>query len=573
MATFTAVLGRARAAWSVRWIRYGVLASGLGLVFLAGAAAAAIALKGDRLLALVGGGAEESGAADGLGWRTVDTIHHRIAVGEIPLGNVDGGATGGGIEAYGDNFIYASANGQIAVFDRTSGALDYVPLRVPMDYDRLRDEVFADKIRFNQNWYRVQDILLLDRAAAETVLLVSHNRLIEETGEMCTAVSRIAVALTAEGRVVFPTDQWEEVYLTEPCIKLPDFEWSYHGHMSGGRMLADGEGRILMTVGEYGAVFYGAPEIAQASAPTPFGKLLRIDLETGEATAVAGGLRNAQGLARTADGRLWSSEHGPRGGDEVNLIRPGADYGWPNVSYGDNYGRPLPLNPVQGRHDGYEPPAYSFVPSVGLASIAAVPDQGGFELWRGDLVTVALANGAAYRLRPEGDRITFAEPIPLGPRLRDIIALDDGGFAILTGDRSILLLQDKARLDAVMAGYASEVRPGPTVAERVQAAEAASRSYSWGRDLFREHCSTCHDLEGDDRAGPALAGVVGRPVGASATYPYSAALEAASGRWSRTRLNRYIEDPQAVFPGTTMAARRMNEYQRAALIDYLADPD
>ena len=74
-------------------------------------------------------------------------------------------------------------------------------------------------------------------------------------------------------------------------------------------------------------------------APTPtLGKLVRIELASGRAEIVASGFRNPQGFVRDADGNLWQTEHGPQGGDELNLLKPNLNYGWPYVTLGNRYG-------------------------------------------------------------------------------------------------------------------------------------------------------------------------------------------------------------------------------------------
>jgi glucose/arabinose dehydrogenase len=119
-------------------------------------------------------------------------------------------------------------------------------------------------------------------------------------------------------------------------------------------------------------------------SPSP-GKVVAIDLVTKAARIIASGLRNPQGLLAARDGTIWLTEHGPQGGDEINIVREGANYGWPYVTYCTEYGwRPLrnwPLNPVQGRHDGYERPAFVFVPSIGISNLIQ-PDSREFPLWR-----------------------------------------------------------------------------------------------------------------------------------------------------------------------------------------------
>jgi len=88
-----------------------------------------------------------------------------------------------------------------------------------------------------------------------------------------------------------------------------------------------------------------------------YGKTILIHLDDGTSEIYSLGHRNPQGLYVTPEGAIWSTEHGPQGGDELNLIVRGANYGWPLVTYGTDYGSAAwPLSHVQGRHDGYQQP-------------------------------------------------------------------------------------------------------------------------------------------------------------------------------------------------------------------------
>ena len=105
-------------------------------------------------------------------------------------------------------------------------------------------------------------------------------------------------------------------------------------------------------------------------ADSHIGKLVRIELTSGEVEIIAGGFRNPQGFARDADGKLWETEHGPQGGDELNLVRPGLNYGWPYVTHGIQYGNKIwPYSETQGRHDEFEKPVYAWIPAIGISNL------------------------------------------------------------------------------------------------------------------------------------------------------------------------------------------------------------
>ena len=107
-------------------------------------------------------------------------------------------------------------------------------------------------------------------------------------------------------------------------------------------MLTDGPDHLLVTIGDHRWGWAESLSLYEQIPGSHMGKLVRVAIETGDTETLTLGHRNPQGLARDKDGNLWSTEHGPQGGDELNLLEPGGNYGWPHVSYGVDYGRKLP---------------------------------------------------------------------------------------------------------------------------------------------------------------------------------------------------------------------------------------
>ena len=137
------------------------------------------------------------------------------------------------------------------------------------------------------------------------------------------------------------------------------------------------------------------------------------------------GHRNPQGLAFDAStGELWESEHGPRGGDELNLVSPGRNYGWPLVTHGMNYDG----TPVSARTDapGLEPPASHWTPSIAVSPLHFYRGDA-FPRWKNQLFVGSLAQQKLFRMSVEGGRVTHAELVfeKLG-RIRDIKTGPDG---------------------------------------------------------------------------------------------------------------------------------------------------
>ncbi len=141
------------------------------------------------------------------------------------------------------------------------------------------------------------------------------------------------------------------------------------------------------------------------------------------------GHRNPYGLAFAPDGTLWESEMGPMGGDELNVLKPGLNYGWPAVSYGDNYdGSPIP-KPAAG--DGYEPSKMWWTPVIAAAGMIFYSGDV-FADWKGDVVLTGLQSQGLVRVRITNGTPAEVQRISLGTRTRDVAQGPDGSLWVLT---------------------------------------------------------------------------------------------------------------------------------------------
>lgn len=141
------------------------------------------------------------------------------------------------------------------------------------------------------------------------------------------------------------------------------------------------------------------------------------------------GHRNSYGLAFGPDGRLWSSEMGPFGGDELNVLVAGRNYGWPLVSNGDNYDRTSIPDHKSG--DGFEAPKVSWTPVIAPAGMLFYKG-GEFADWRGSVLLTGLQSKGLVRVSIGQDGAQEAQRLDLGTRIRDIAEAPDGSLWILT---------------------------------------------------------------------------------------------------------------------------------------------
>lgn len=226
--------------------------------------------------------------------------------------------------------------------------------------------------------------------------------------------------------------QVQPIFTTQPA-KSGDA----HG---GGRMMKLADGTLLLTLGDG---FFFREESQKLDSH--MGTIVRMNTD-GSVPAdnpfvgregvlpeiYSYGHRHVQGLALDGD-RLLAHEHGPRGGDEINLIEPGRNYGWPVITYGRDYSRAL-ISPFTER-EGMEQPLLVWTPSIAPAGLALY-DGDLFPQWRGSLLVAALAEKSLRRVeladgRPGRQEVLLEE---LGERMRDVRVGPDGAIYLATDE-------------------------------------------------------------------------------------------------------------------------------------------
>ena len=150
------------------------------------------------------------------------------------------------------------------------------------------------------------------------------------------------------------------------------------------------------------------------------------------------GHRNLLGIAFDAQGNLWEQEMGPKGGDEVNLILPGRNYGWPKVSNGSHYdGRDIPDHKPG---DGFEPPKVSWNPVISPGGLIAYSGAM-FPQWKGDLFIGGLSSESLVRVDVNGTNASKGDQWPMGKRIRDVEQGPDGAIWVLEDGEGARLLK------------------------------------------------------------------------------------------------------------------------------------
>lgn len=261
------------------------------------------------------------------------------------------------------------------------------------------------------------------------------------------ASSRTIYFSYAEGTADANNTALARAQLSEDLTALENVEDIFHvnfekarGIHFGGRILFNPDGTLFLTLGDGG----GYQDEAQ-NPENHLGAVVRLNLdgsipgdnpmiENGAPGVYSFGHRNAQGIARNpVTGSIWEIEHGARGGDEINILAAGENYGWPVITYGINYNGTI-ISEERAR-EGMIQPVWYWNPSIAPSGMAFYTGDA-FEHWQGDLFVSALAGSKVERLELDGDRVISVEPLleDMGQRFRDVRTGPDGALYLLTDD-------------------------------------------------------------------------------------------------------------------------------------------
>jgi glucose/arabinose dehydrogenase len=217
----------------------------------------------------------------------------------------------------------------------------------------------------------------------------------------------------------------------------------------GCRIVQADDGNLFLSMGDHGGFRNEAQNLANH-----IGKIIRIrpdgtappdnpfvGRQGAKPEIWSYGHRNAQGLARhPATGQIWEHEHGPRGGDEVNLIEKGKNYGWPVIGYGVEYSGLKAHDSTQ--KGGMEQPLWHWVPSIAPSGMTFYTGDL-FPSWRGNLFVSALAGQTLVRLELEGQKVVKEERLlrDQNERIRDVRQGPDGALWLATDSSSGRILR------------------------------------------------------------------------------------------------------------------------------------
>lgn len=369
------------------------------------------------------------------------------------------------------------------------------------------------------------------------LLYVAFNRY-ESKNKMRFCVSVVNLDLDNLGVEHIAEKKWSSVFQAD--FTLDD----YVSNGSGGKLAIHNQ-KIYLTLGfaDSDDILYDNNKsfFLPQSKSSQQGKILEIDYLNRAWRIYSIGHRNPEGLFWTQGGILFETEHGPQGGDEVNIIRYGNNYGWPLKTFGTRYGTydyDWPQS-VTNSKAKFTLPMYAFMPSVGISSILQL--QGFDDKFDGDLLIGSLKAQSIFRLKLSGNHVLYSEQIWLGRRVRDLAQFQNDVY-ILTDDSLILkitvneveLKQNKKRNDLY---FTSEV--------------------------IKNKCLLCHSFTESNKSSlaPSLAHLIGRKLGSDNFINYSNGFKKSNLYWNEKNLRQFLKNPQDFINGSLMPNQDLDEKQ------------
>jgi len=473
--------------------------------------------------------------------------------------------TGGGLTSYGEDVLVLAYNGAIY---KARGVSDVRQTAIAAPdigreaYISAADDPKYSAYTFNKSYLRYNDLLAFDTGSSQG-LLASFTEFHKDKVCVTNTIARLDFPQGVQSidDVTAEPKDWRILHRTTPCLPLKKRYLAVEGHMAGGRMALAAPGTVYVTSGDFhfDGMRSDADQVLAQDPAAQYGKIISVEIETGSAEIVSIGHRNPQGITSLPTGDVFAVEHGPRGGDELNRIESGSNFGWPKVSFGTTYEYArIPGSTSFARHDGFTPPEFAWVPSPAISSLTAVTSF--HENWNGDLLAGSLKGQSLHRVRMQAGRPVYSEDIAIGARVRYIHQHTDGRLILWTDAEELQFLSPEPRKswrDDFNAYVAAADLPAAVVGKL---------------DTAVSGCAECHELRDVDHSrAPSLSRIAGVGIASTDYKKYSEALKSRGGSWTRENLIAFISDPQSFAPGTSMPSPAINDQETVEhLADYLA---
>ena len=358
----------------------------------------------------------------------------------------------GGIEKINNKIYYLSGDLNFYQLKKNKDNKKYDFISLPIKKITNNKDKFLEKnnqILGKKAWkfFGAKDILIEKFKSFENkVLIISSLNYYED--EDCYDLSVFFTEIINENS--FQISEWKKIFSSEMCLNINlTKKHKFAAASAGGRIVKFDEENILLSIGDFYADGVNGPMLSQ-DLNNDYGKIFKININNKKHEIYSYGHRNPQGLYVDKNKNIFSTEHGPRGGDEMNLVKVNNNYGWPYATFGTNYKsynayakdinktennlkRTWPIDKTNNTHDDYTKPIFSWGNTFGVSNLIVYENKY-FEKWNKNIIVSSLAGKQLARFVYDYDNnsIIYLENILINKRIRDIISLENGNIVLLT---------------------------------------------------------------------------------------------------------------------------------------------
>ena len=274
--------------------------------------------------------------------------------------------------------------------------------------------------------FAINDIAVLSESAATAKLLISYPRLGKSLSCVEIAVDELAYDRKRQ-RVKFVSN-W---FVSKPCVPISAVQHT------AGRFAVIDKNSVYVSIGDL-----GYSDIDKRNERGNLGSIFKLSAKS--AVRISQGHRNPQGIVLFDKKTLMAAEHGPRGGDELNVITKGGDYGWPFVTYGEPYGDGDYIRPAKtGSHEGYIEPIKYWVPSIAPTELVQLPVDGWGDWGKGLVLGTLREEVLVFMKLSETFEVTQSAQVDMDERIRDLEMLRNGDLLATTDSGKLITISNR----------------------------------------------------------------------------------------------------------------------------------
>ena len=354
----------------------------------------------------------------------------------------------GGIAQIANDILYLSGDSDLFLLqEKEINNFEFKKISVPK-IDNKKDIFVKNNEKkvgnYAERFFGIKDILVDSFRGFENELLFASSLEYNEFKDCYTFGVYFTQINNSE---IFEISEWRNIFSTKKCLTI-DLTTNprFAAASAGGRIIKLDENHILLSIGDFYADGVNGPALSQ-DLTNMYGKMIKINVQNSNNEIFSFGHRNPQGLYIDNNDNIFSTEHGPTYGDELNYISQNNNYGWPLATFGTNYKssdayvkkqanenkKKWPLDITENSHNSFTKPLFSWGNTIGISNII-VYENNYFTKWNKNLIVSTLASNQLIRMNfdYENQSIIYKENIKIGKRIRDIFAMDDGRIVLLT---------------------------------------------------------------------------------------------------------------------------------------------